>query len=86
MDRRLILRWVAAVARRPDLWSIAVREAFVLAAPGWWRRWPPRPVPDQAYLEWRLQTAYGPDGPTAMAAEDLVSYLEWCRRMRRLGA
>jgi hypothetical protein len=74
------------VARRPDLWSTAVREALVLAAPGWWRRWPPRPLPDRDYLEWRLQTAYGPDRPAAMPSEDLVAYLEWCRQMRRLGA
>jgi hypothetical protein len=79
-------RWMFAVARRPDLWSTAIREALVLAAPGWWRRWPPRPVPDRAYLQWRLQTAYGSAPAREMPADDLIAYLEWCRRMRQLGA
>jgi hypothetical protein len=74
--------WVLAVARRPDLWLTAVREARLLAAPGWWRRWPPRPLPDEDYLHWRLQTAYGSEGE--VPAEDLVAYLEWCRRMQAL--
>jgi hypothetical protein len=73
-----------ALARRPDLWPTALRELFVLARPGWWRRWPPVPSPDPAYLRFRLHTAYG-DGPTTLseaAPDDLVTYLEWCRRMR----
>ena len=35
------------------------RQVALLAAPGWWRRWPPLPVPDRRYLRFRLQTAYG---------------------------
>jgi hypothetical protein len=83
-----LLGLAVALARRPDLWSTAIREAVVLASPGWWHHWPPRPVPGPAYLEWRLQTAYGSSGPTSgvtqVPAEDLVGYLDWCRRMRRL--
>ncbi len=76
-----------ALARRPDLWSTAVRELFVLARPGWWRRWPPLPRPDAAYVRFRLQTAYGstPDRSRLLESDpdDIVSYLEWCHRMRR---
>jgi hypothetical protein len=69
-----------AVAVRPRLWPVAVTQACRLAVPGWWRRWPPLPLPDPEYLRFRLQTAYG-DGP-AVGPEpaDVVAYLDWCRR------
>jgi hypothetical protein len=68
-----------AVAVRPRLWGVAVTQALRLAAPGWWRRWPPLPLPDPAYLRFRMQTAYG-DPEAAPAPPDVVAYLEWCRR------
>lgn len=69
-----------AVARRPWLWATALTQLFVLAAPGWWRRWPPVPAPDPGYLRFRLVTQYGradadPDVP------DVLEYLRWCRQM-----
>jgi hypothetical protein len=70
-----------ALGRRPSLWPTAARQARRLARPGWWRRPPFLPVPDPEYLRFRLETQYGSDGePTA---EDLVTYLEWCRDQRR---
>jgi hypothetical protein len=72
---------VWAVLARPWLWSTAVRQVFVLAAPGWWRRWPLVPRPDPAYLEFRLVTQYG-DGHHRMEAADVVAYLHWCRGYR----
>lgn len=73
------LRVVAAVGRRPGLWGVAVRQVGRLAAPGWWRRWPPVPAPDPAYLRFRLQTAYGdPDHPPE--PDDVIAYLRWCKR------
>jgi hypothetical protein len=80
-------RWWAraawAVARRPSLWPTAVHQVFVLAAPGWWRRRPHLPVPDPAYVRFRLQTAYG-DARHEPAAHDLVTYLRWCRSWPRV--
>jgi hypothetical protein len=73
--------WLAAglaVAARPDLWLVAVRQLLRLAVPGWWRRWPPLPVPDPSYLAFRLQTAYGDTGRAPEPA-DVVTYLHWCR-------
>jgi hypothetical protein len=70
-----------AVAVRPRLWATAVTQAWRLAVPGWWRRWPPVPKPDPAYLRFRLQTAYG-DTATGPEPVDVVAYLEWCRRFR----
>jgi hypothetical protein len=74
-----------AVARRPDLWTTAWRQVVVLIPPGWWRRWPPVPAPDVAYLRFRRQTAYGTDG-SPIPPSDAIGYLEWCRRMRASGA
>jgi hypothetical protein len=76
------LRWVpaaaVAVARRPDLWVTAVRQLARLAPAGWWRRAPHLPLPDAAYLRFRMVTAYGDGGAPARPA-DVVTYLQWCR-------
>ena len=75
--------WVAraalAVAVRPGLWGVAVAQSLRLAAPGWWRRWPPLPLPAPEYLRFRLQTAYG-DPEAHPSPHDVVAYLRWCRR------
>ena len=55
-------RAVLAVLRRPDLWWTGVRQAQVLAPDGWWRRPPHLPLPDPAYLRFRMVTAHGGDG------------------------
>ena len=70
---------VLALLRRPDLWPAAVR----LVPPGWWRRWPPVPVPPGPYRRFRPETRYGASGQ--LGSEDLIVYLEWCRAMRRQG-
>jgi hypothetical protein len=71
-----------ALCRRPALWGTAIRQVFVLAAPGWWRRRPFLPVPDPAYLRFRLITQYGdPDHPIVPA--DMIAYLHWCRSYSR---
>jgi hypothetical protein len=74
-------RWVlavAAVVRRPALWLTAVRQVRRLVPPRWWQRRPYLPVPDRAYLHFRMVTAYGGDGG-APRPEDVVTYLHWCR-------
>ena len=73
---------VTAVLVRPRLWFVAVRQLFVLAPKGWWHRLPPLPLPDPAYLRFRLLTAYGTTDH-APEPDDIVSYLSWCRDWRR---
>lgn len=73
-----------AVARRPGLWPTAVRQAVVLAPERWWARRPFLPLPDRRYLRFRLVTQYG-DADHPPVARDVVDYLVWCQRMRRLG-
>jgi hypothetical protein len=74
--------WLAsaalAVAARPWLWATAVRQLARLTPRGWWRRPPHLPLPDPAYLRFRLVTAYGGSGG-APAPGDVVTYLHWCR-------
>jgi hypothetical protein len=67
---------------RPQLWASALRSAGRVARPGWWRRPPFLPVPDRAYVGFRLETQYGTGG--APAPSDLVTYLEWCRSQERI--
>jgi hypothetical protein len=78
-------RWLGqaaiAVARHPSLWSTALTQIVVLAAPGWWRRWPPLPLPDPDYLRFRMVTMYG-DGDRQPEPDDIVGYLRWCKSVR----
>lgn len=71
-----------ALAGRPDLWPVAVRQARRLARPGWWRTWPPLPLPDPAWLRFRLQTAYG-DPDYAPDPAEVLAWLSWCRDFDR---
>lgn len=79
LDRRWLVAAVLAVLRHPSLWAIGLRQALVLARPGWWRRAPFLPLPDPAYLRFRLETAYGGHGDRPPGPGDLVTYLRWCR-------
>jgi hypothetical protein len=82
VDARWALAAAGAVARHPPLWATAVRQAAVLAAPGWWRRRPFLPLPAPDYLRFRIQTAYGGAGDRAPEPADVVTYLRWCRAQR----
>jgi hypothetical protein len=73
----------SAVLRRPSLWGTAIVQIRLLARPGWWRRPPFLPLPAPAYFRFRLETAYGGDSPQLLRAEDVVTYLSWCRDWRR---
>ncbi len=70
---------LAAVARRPDLWGVALVSAWRLVPRAWWRRRPFLPLPDAGWLAFRLETAYG-TSRGALPPGDLVAYLVWCRR------
>jgi hypothetical protein len=69
---------VGAIARRPRLWSTALRQVRNLAPTGWWRRWPFLPVPAKDYVAFRALTQYGEIGRPP-SPEDVVDYLAWCR-------
>ncbi len=72
-----------AVAVRPGLWAAALAQGVRLATPGWWRKWPPLPLPSDGLWHLRMLTAYGGDGSAIPVAGDVTSYLEWCRTARQ---
>ena len=76
-DRRWIGPAARAVAVRPTLWPAALGAVLRLARPGWWRRWPPIPIPPDDYWRFRLETASGGEAPPT--PDDVVAYLRWCR-------
>lgn len=91
MSGRAIATIAVAVARRPSLWRVAIRQWSRTVPTRWWRRWPPLPVPTAEYIRFRLLTQYGGGaGPSGLAgtgsaetrrapsADDVVHYLAWC--------
>ena len=83
MRRRSVI--VGAVARRPDLWPTALRQAVRLAPVRWWARAPFLPIPDRRYLQFRMVTQYGGTGRVRPEPRDVISYLTWCRALRGIG-
>ncbi len=72
-------RVAAAVAVRPRLWPVAMRQWRRTTPRGWWRHAPFLPVPAGDYLRFRLVTQYGgADG--RIEPQDVVQFLAWCRR------
>ena len=81
---RFWVRVARELGRRPTLWSTAGREVLLLARPRWWRHAPFLPLPDSAYVRFRLETQYGSaTAADRMRPHDVVEYLEWCRDMAR---
>ena len=72
---------LAAVARRPALWGTAFAQARALVPRKWWARWPPLPLPAEAYMAFRSEAMFG-TANGRLNGEQLVAYLEWCRWMR----
>ncbi|HUB71006.1 MAG TPA: hypothetical protein VL984_11340 [Acidimicrobiales bacterium] len=72
---------LGAVVRRPALWGTALAQARAFVPRRWWAHWPPLPLPAEGYMAFRSETMFGAaDG--CLDGEQLVAYLEWCRRMR----
>ena len=71
----------AAVITHPSLWWAGPAALARLSRRGWWRRPPFLPVPGDAYWRFRLITAFGGTGSEArLRGDDVVHYLQWCRR------
>ncbi len=77
-----LLPAVLAVLVRPRLWLIALYELRVLAVSGWWKSWPPLPKPGRSWIEFRAETQYG-HKQADPSPEDILAWLEWCRKTRR---
>ncbi len=75
------LSGAAALSRRPGLWPVAIAQAASLAGPGWWRRLPPLPRPDERWLAFRMETAYG-EASRRPSGKELIEFLEWVKATR----
>ena len=68
--------------RRPGLWPDLLETGWAFRRRGWYRRPPFLPLPSDAYMRWRLETAYGE--PDAVPPPDeLERFVRWSVDMRR---
>ncbi len=72
---------LTAIARHPSLWLTALVQGSRLVPRRWWSRRPFLPVPDGAYLRFRMETQYGGHGDRSPEPDDVVSWLRWCREI-----
>lgn len=77
-----VLRISYAVARRPSLWIVALRQGARLIPARWWARPPFLPVPTRDYLRFRRLTQYG-DPDRHAEPDDVLNYLRWCSQWDR---
>ncbi len=61
---------------RPALARDLLRVAWRFRSRGWYRRPPFLPLPDRAYVRWRMHTAYGSDDALP-PVEDVIRYARW---------
>lgn len=73
-------RSLRAIAARPRLWLVACTATRRLVPRRWWLRPPFLPVPHRDYVRFRHMTALGGDGSPPAEPDDLIQWLEWCRR------
>lgn len=67
----------------PRLGIDLLRTAWAFRSRRWWTRFPWLPVPDPAYLRWRMYTAYG-DEAAVPPAEDVIRFARWRRETMHL--
>lgn len=67
----------------PRLAVDLLRTAWAFRRRNWWRRAPFLPLPDRAYLRWRMYTAYG-DESAVPPVRDVVGFARWRRETMHL--
>ena len=80
---RLTLRLIGRSLLNPLLAVDLVRTAWAFRRRHWWVRAPFLPLPDRAYLQWRMYTAYG-DETAVPPSEDVVRFARWRREVMHL--
>jgi len=69
---------------RPRLALDLITAAWAFRRRGWWSTPPFLPLPDRAYLRWRMYTAYG-DEEAVPPAHDVERFARWRRQLLQLG-
>lgn len=76
----LVMRLAARCLRDPRLALDLLRVTWRFRARDWYRRPPFLPLPDKAYMEWRMHTAYG-DHHANPPSDDIERYARWTRKI-----
>jgi hypothetical protein len=79
----LTLRLMARATVNPRLAVDLLRTAWAFRRREWWRKPPFLPLPDRAYLRWRMYTAYGDEAAVPSVAE-VIGFARWRRETMRL--
>ena len=74
----LTLRLAARALVNPRLGADLLRTAWAFRRRNWWRSFPFVPLPDRAYLRWRMYTAYG-DENAVPPVRDVIGFARWRR-------
>ena len=77
----LMLTLTARSAANPAVALALLRVAWRFRRRGWLLRFPFLPLPDRAYVRWRMYTAYG-DEDEVPPAEEVIRYARWATRGR----
>lgn len=67
----------------PRLAVDLLRTAWAFRRRDWHRQAPFLPLPDRAYLRWRMYTAYGAEDAVP-PLEDVIGFARWRRETMRL--
>lgn len=79
----LTLRLAGRAAVNPVLARDLLRTAWAFRRRDWWRRPPFLPLPDPAYLAWRMYTAYGSESAIP-PVRDVIGFARWRRETMHL--
>lgn len=74
----LLLRLTGRALLSPRLALDLLKAGWAFRRRDWWRSAPFLPVPDAAYLRWRMYTAYGHE-EAVPPLEDVVRFARWRR-------
>ncbi len=76
----LVLGLVGRALVNPRLAVDLLRTAWAFRRLRWYAQAPFLPVPDRAYMRWRMYTAYG-DEQAVPPVEDVVRFARWRREV-----
>lgn len=80
---RLLAALLGRAIVNPRLALDLLKMAWAFRRLRWWSQAPFLPLPDPAYLRWRMYTAYGDEGAVPPAV-DVIRFARWRRETMRL--
>ncbi len=78
----LVVRLFSRALVNPRLALDLIEAGWAFRRREWWRKAPFLPVPDPAYLRWRMFTAYGREDAIP-PVEDVLRFARWRRQTMR---